>query len=378
MRAANCQLNRFTWEYKHKATLFSYAVERVPKSSLKVALIGYGVAGKVFHAPVIRAVSGVELTHVVRRSGERIPELPDVRVIGDAGEVLREAEIDVVVIATPNPSHLPLGMAALEAGKHVVIDKPFTITSGDADALIGLAEKKQRVLSVYQNRRWDGDFQTLRALLASGALGDVVSYESNFDRFRLEAKPNAWREQRGAGNGVLWDLGPHLIDQALTLFGKPKAITADVRQERPHAQVDDSFDIHLHYAGLTVLLRATMVACAARPWFVVNGTAGSFVKHGIDPQEGQLKAGMSPADPEYGIEAEAYWGTLTRCSVAGKSEERIATRRGSYAGFYENLRDAVRGSAKLEVTANQARDVVRLIELAHESSASGTRLEFRD
>jgi predicted dehydrogenase len=193
----------------------------------------------------------------------------------------------------------------------------------------------------------------------------------------LEAKPGAWREQVGEGNGVLWDLGPHLIDHALVLFGAPEAVYADVRREREHAKVDDSFDLYLQYPAMTALLRATMVACVARPWFVVNGTGGSFVKRGIDPQEAQLKAGMTPDDPRYGVEDEKNWGALTVCVGGDRRERRIPTERSDYSWFYANVRDAIRGDAALEVTAEQARDVVRVIELAHESSRTGKRLAFR-
>src|SRR6266571_4403698 len=201
---------------------------------LNVGLVGFGFAGKVFHAPVIRAVPGLRLTTIVQRHGPPDPRYPDVEFVRSVDELFTRA-IDLVVIATPNPSHHPIAKQCLLAGRHVVIDKPFTITVAEAEELVHLGEAKRRILSAYQNRRYVGDFVTLRQLLSEGVLGRVVVYESHFDRFRRELRPAAWREQPQPGSGIWFDLGAHLLDQALVLFGTPAAISADIRVEREGA-----------------------------------------------------------------------------------------------------------------------------------------------
>ncbi len=255
--------------------------------------MGFGLAGQAFHAPVIRAVDGLHLTTIVRRSGEPDPRYADVEFVRSVDELLTRA-IDLVVIATPNPTHHPIATQCLQAGRHVVVDKPFTTTTPEAESLVQLARTQQRILSVYQNRRFTGDFVTVQRLLAEGALGRVVTFESHFDRFRAELKPNAWRERPEPGAGVWFDLGPHLLDQAILLFGTPHAIAADIRIERDGAAVDDAFDVTLHYPTLRARLRATMLARAPGPTFTVHGTRGSFIKHGNDPQETALRAGRTP------------------------------------------------------------------------------------
>src|SRR5881409_3946493 len=264
---------------------------------LNVGLIGFGFSGKVFHAPVIRAVDGLRLTTIVQRSGTPDPRYSDVEFVRSVEELLTRA-IDLVVITTPNTSHHPIAQQCLLAGRHVVIDKPFTTTLAEAQHLVELAEAQRRVLSVYQNRRYVGDFVTLQRLLSEGALGRIVAYELHFDRFRPELKPGAWRERPEPGAGVWFDLGPHLLDQAFVLFGTPRAVAADIRIERDGGAVDDAFDVTLHYSNLRAVLRASMLAAAPGPSLAVHGTAGSFIKYGVDAQEAALKAGRTPGEPE--------------------------------------------------------------------------------
>ncbi len=242
---------------------------------LTVGLVGFGFAGKTFHAPVIRVVDGLRLTTIVQRHGGGAPDprYAAVEFVRSVDELLSRA-VDLVVIATPNTSHHPIAKQCLLAGRHVVIDKPFTTTGAEADELVQLGAAKQRVLSVYQNRRYVGDFVTLRALLSRGALGRVTMYESHFDRFRPELRPGAWREQPLPGSGVWFDLGAHLLDQALVLFGTPQAISADIRIERDGAAADDAFDVTLHYPHMRALLRGSMLAAAPGPTFAVHGAKG--------------------------------------------------------------------------------------------------------
>jgi len=250
---------------------------------LNVGLVGFGFAGKVFHAPVIRAVQGLRLTTIVQRHGAPDPSYPDVDFVSSVEDLLIRP-LDVVVVATPNTSHHPIAKQCLLAGRHVVVDKPFTTTLAEARDLVELARETRRVLSVYQERRYTGDFVTTQNVLSDGVLGRVVSYEAHFDRFRPELRPGAWREQPLPGSGVWFDLGPHLFDQAVVLFGLPQAIGADIRIERDDAQTNDAFDVTLHYARMRAVLRASMLTAPMAPSFAVHGTKGSFIKYGLDPQ----------------------------------------------------------------------------------------------
>jgi scyllo-inositol 2-dehydrogenase (NADP+) len=341
----------------------------LPADIISVGLVGFGIAGRTFHAPVIRAVPGLELSCIVQRTGDSAREkYPDVRVMRTIDELLADRSIRLVVIATSNASHFELARQCLLAGRDVVVDKPFTNTSREAHELDQLARSEGRLLSVYQDRRWDGDFITVQKLIGSGRLGRLALFESHFDRYRLARRPNQWREVEGPGSGVLFDLGPHLLDQALVLFGIPEAIAADVRIEREDAVVDDAFDILLRYPKLTVLLRATMIACAPGPRFVLNGTLGSYVKHGMDPQEDALKAGAEPVSPEWGEEDPTHWGTLTLAGPNGVVRQPVPTEAGDYRKFYSNVRDAILLKAPLAVTAQHAANIIRLLELARESS----------
>ncbi len=342
---------------------------------VRVGLIGFGLAGQAFHAPVIRAVPGMELACIVERRGTRAREkYPDVRVARTLEELLADKEIQLCVIATPNDSHFELTRTCLLAGRDVVVDKPFAPTLAESDELVRLAEERGRLITVYQDRRWDGDFATLKKIVQSGTLGNLLEYECRFDRFRPEPKPNAWRERADQpGAGVLFDLGPHVIDQALVLFGEPRSITASAFCERTTSQVDDSFDVCLEYAnsgaGLRALVRARIIAFAPGPHFLLHGTKGSFVKYGVDPQEERLRAGDFPQGTDWGTdwgeEPESMWGTLSR---VGEPSVKVKTERGDYRGFYANVRDAIEKTAPLEVTPQQSLRTMRAIMLAHKSS----------
>ena len=318
----------------------------------------------MFHAPVIRAVAGLRLTTIVQRSGAGDARYGDVDFVRSVAEMLARP-IDLVVIATPNTSHHPIARQSLLAGRHVVVDKPFTTTLREAEELVQLATEQARVLSVYQNRRYVGDFVTLQRLVAEGTLGRIVAYESHFDRFRPELKPGAWREQPQPGAGVWFDLGPHLLDQAFVLFGTPHAIGADIRIERDGGAVDDAFDVTLHYPRLRAVLRASMLAASPGPSFAVRGTGGSFVKYGVDSQEAALKAGRLPGEPDWDFDSPAMYGTLT----TPQSARTVPTIPSSYAHYYESVRDAIRGQGQPAVTPDQALQVMRGLELAVASNA---------
>jgi predicted dehydrogenase len=338
---------------------------------VRVGLIGFGMAGQAFHAPVINGVPGMELACILERHGSNAKEkYPDVRVARTLDEFLADKEIQLCVIATPNDSHYEYARACLLAGRDVVVDKPFAPTLRESEELVRLAAERGRLITVYQDRRWDGDFHTIKKLVQSGRLGKIVEYECRYDRFRLEPKANAWRERAGQpAAGVLFDLGPHVVDQALVLFGEPKSITASAFCQRETSQVDDAFDVCMEYDGLRTMGRARIIAFAPGPHFLIHGTRGSFVKYGMDPQEARLRGENYPKGKDWGadwgLESEELWGTL---SLVGEPSVKVKTERGDYRGFYANVRDAIEKKAALDVTPEQALRTMRAVILAHKSS----------
>ncbi len=338
---------------------------------VRVGLVGFGLAGQAFHAPVIRGVPGMELACILERRGTRAQEkYPGVRVVRALDELLADKTIQLCVIATPNDSHFELARTCLLAGRDVVVDKPFAPTLAESAELVRLAAERGRLITVYQDRRWDGDFNTVKKIVESEKLGRIAEYECRYDRFRLDPKANAWRERPDQpGAGVLFDLGPHVIDQALVLFGEPRAITASAFCQRETSRVDDSFDVCLEYPTLRAMARARIIAFAPGPHFLIHGTKGSFVKCGTDPQEARLRAGDFPQGTDWGadwgVEAEELWGTL---SLVGEPSRKIKTERGDYRGFYANVRDAIEKKSPLEVSPQQALRTMRAIMLAHKSS----------
>jgi scyllo-inositol 2-dehydrogenase (NADP+) len=344
---------------------------------VRVGLIGFGLAGQAFHAPVIRGVPGMELACILERHGANAQQkYPEVRVARTLDEMLSDQTIGLCVVATPNDSHFSYTKACLEAGRDVVVDKPFTPTLAEAELLVRLAAERGRLVTVYQDRRWDGEFHTVKQLVKLGALGAVAEYEARFDRFRLESKPSAWREKPDhPAAGVLWDLGPHLLDQALVLFGTPETIWASAFCQRQTSQIDDSFDVHMEYPHLRATLRARSIAYAPGPHLLIHGTAGSFIKYGMDPQEEILRSANCPDGPDWGpdwgVESEDRWGTLSRM---GEEARKVKTERGDYRGYYANVRDAIEKKAPLDVTPDQALRTMRTLLLAHKSSREGRRV----
>jgi scyllo-inositol 2-dehydrogenase (NADP+) len=337
---------------------------------IDVGVIGFGLAGRAFHAQVIRATPGLRLAAIVQRHGNEAAEkYPEVRVVRSVEELLDIREIRLVVIATPNETHAPIARQCLEAGRDVVVDKPFATTLKEAEGLVELARKCGRLITVYQNRRYDGDFQAIRQIVADGTLGRIVRFETNYDRFRPDLKPGAWRERVGPGSGILFDIAPHLIDHALVLFGLPEAVTADIRMERAVAVVDDSFDVMLHYpGGMRAVLRSTMLAVAPRPRFVLHGTRGSFAKQSFDPQEINLRRGYVPENGPWGGEPEEDWGVLSTVENDVVTKRRVPSATSDYRDYYANVRDAILGRATLAVTPEYVLDAMRVLEMAQESS----------
>ncbi|KTT51200.1 dehydrogenase [Pseudomonas oryzihabitans] len=338
-------------------------------SPFRVALIGYGFVGQTFHAPLLGSIPGLSLDLVASRDAARVQaDLPKVRVTADYLAAVRDPAIDLVVIASPNQTHAPLASAALAAGKHVVVDKPFTVTLAEARQLAAEAEQAGLLLSVFQNRRWDSDFLGLQAVLASGALGELTSLESRIERFRPEVRTR-WREAALPGSGLWFDLGPHLLDQALCLFGLPERLQAQLVRQRPGALTDDWFQVQLDYGARQVTLRAGMLAAGGVPRFLAQGTAASWIKRGADRQEDALKAGVRPGGPDWGQDPDPGW-----LIDASGERQALPTPAGDHRRYYLALVEALTGRAGNPVSPAQACALMALLEAAQRSSAEGRAL----
>jgi scyllo-inositol 2-dehydrogenase (NADP+) len=353
-------------------------------SSLNFGLMGYGFAGATFHAPVIEHCGApaenpqepyARLTAIgTSQPARALADYPQAQAVPDLDALIALDKIDCVVIATPNDTHFEMAAKVLEAGKHVVVDKPVTLSAADAVTLARLARERGLVFAPFHNRRWDGDFLTVRALLASEELGRVAHFESHFDRFRPQV-PQRWREEASRGGGLLLDLGPHLIDQALVLFGPPETVYATVKNHRDHASAPDYIHLLLGYADKEVVLHASALAALEPPRFAIHGTLGSYVKSGLDTQEDQLKAGLRPGDPGFGSGNAA--GSL-RVLVDDRAIERQwPTLNGVYVEFYRALALSIRHGEPFPVTPQDAVDVMTIIELAEQSAREGRRLPFK-
>ena len=340
---------------------------------IRTGVMGFGLGGSAFHAPLVDAVPELALSAIATSRAEAVrARYPHAAVVADAQALLDDPGIELVVVTTPNDTHFALAKAALAAGKHVVVDKPFANSAAEAEELVALAAARGRVLSVFHNRRWDGDFLTVKRLRDAGRLGEVKLYEAQWDRFRPGIR-QSWHEDAGPGGGVLIDLGPHLIDQALVLFGVPEAVTGDVVAQRDGSLVDDYFELTLHYGRVRAVLSSSSIVAAPRPRFAVHGTAASFVKHGLDPQEGHLRAGGRADDPGYGIEDAAMHGEL----IAGDgARETVASERGDYRRFYAAVAHAIADGGSPPVSPGDAVAGLRIIELARQSAQEQRTLPY--
>ncbi|MEO8052661.1 MAG: oxidoreductase [Acidobacteriota bacterium] len=340
---------------------------------INVGLVGYGLAGSVFHAPLIGSIPQLRLSKVVTSRVEQVAkDLPGVTAVPDIKVVLADPFIDLLVIASPSANHFEHATAALLAGKHLVVDKPLATTAQEADELIALAESQGLILSVFQNRRWDGDYLTACHSIEQGWLGKVLHYEVHFDRFRPQIKAG-WREEPGPGSGILYDLGAHLIDQSLHLFGMPRAVTADIIAQRPGGKVEDYFHLLLDYEPLRVILHAATLVPHPGPRFTVHGDGGSFLKYGLDGQEDALKQGTRPGDPQWGEDQREYYGELT---PAGGVTRKVATLRGGYEKYYEALAACLLTGSPPPVDAHDSRNGLMVIEAAQRSAAERRTIDL--
>ena len=333
---------------------------------IKTAIIGFGLSGSKFHAPFIQDMKEFELSAIVVREPEKIrSQVGDVLVFDLIEKALEELpEIELVIISTPTPTHYALAKTAIMAGKHLIVEKPFVVTVEEGEELIALAKEQNTVLSVYQNRRWDGDYLTVKSLIDSGKLGTVHTIEMNWDRYRKEVR-DRWKEADIAGGGVFYDIAPHMLDQALCLWGEPYAIYGNMQKQREGAKATDYFHVVLEYEQGSILIRGGTLVAAQTPRFAIHGSEGSYIICGHDPQEAQLQAGIMPNDEEYGKRDE------NRVSIFVKpdgTKENIEVEKGNYADYFRQVAAAIRDGGVVPVTGEEGLAVIRLIEAGIESA----------
>ena len=348
----------------------------MPKK-IKTGLCSYGMSGLVFHGPLLRIHPGFEVTHVLERTKNHSAALYGREVIvRDFNDLISDRALDLIVVNTPDHTHYEMAKAALNAGKHVVVEKPFVQEAAQAEELIALAKQKGLVLTIFQNRRWDSDFLTVRRVIDNGLLGRLVEFESHYDRYRNFIQPGTWKESAENGAGIVYNLGSHLIDQALCLFGKPAGVYADLRIVRTDGEVQDFFDIDLIYPDVKVKLKSSYLVRESGPRFILHGTEGSFLKWGLDPQEDELKKGTLPNAPGWGAEPEAEWGLLNTTLGGLHLKGRVETVPGNYPAFYANLYDVLTAGADLAVKPGEALLAMQVIGAVFESAEKGGNISL--
>lgn len=339
--------------------------------AIRAGLIGFGLGGRNFHAPFLQA-AGFDLRAIATRRAEEVAaEYPGVEPIADPAALIARPDLDLVAISTPTETHEPLARAALEAGKHVVLDKPFTVEPGEAEELIALSQARGLTLTVLQNRRWDADFLTARGLVADGALGEIRNVQIRFDRFRPSPRPG-WRNSTDRGAGVMIDLGAHLVDQAILLAGAPRSVWADLTTQGDGAVAEDGFALYLDCGSARCLLAATPFAAATQPRLVLHGVKGTFIKDGLDVQEEQLKAGLRPGAPGFGIEPPDHAGRLT----TAEGTITVPTAAGRYIDFWMALRRALETGGAPPVDPRDSLLGLRVLDAARRSFATGRRIDL--
>lgn len=340
------------------------------EKKINTAIIGFGLSGQSFHAPILNCLSEFNISKIMTNNLDSTQLIhnryQNVEVVSQIDDVLNDSKIELVIITSPNIYHFDHVKQALFKNKHVVVEKPITTNSIEADELIELARKQGKLLSVYHNRRFDSDFKTIKKLLDEKKLGRVIEYEAHFDRFRNFLKDHAWKETEQPGSGIVYDLGSHLIDQALVLFGMPKTIYADIRKQREGSLIDDAIELIMDYGQLKAIIKAGMLVKAKLPRYTILGDQGAFVKFGIDPQEAVLRNGGSPFDVDYGKEIIEDYGDLY--TLSQDEPTKVESEVGDYRDYYRNIYDAIVNQTEPYVTAKQARDVIFIIECAYESN----------
>jgi scyllo-inositol 2-dehydrogenase (NADP+) len=344
---------------------------------IRTALVSFGISSRTFHAPFLTTMPEYQLLSVVERSGDTSKEkYPFVTVERSIEDLLKNDEIELVVITSPNETHFPYAKMAMEAGKHVVLEKPFANTSAEAMDLVNVAKATGKICAVYHNRRYVADYLTMKQIIEKKMLGELHEFEAHYDRYRPDPRTyGLWREKPLPGSGVFYDLGSHLLDQSLQLFGHPQYIIADIRKQKPYSVVDDYFDVRLDYGFLKVLVKSGMLVREMGPRYMMHGTKGSFIKYGEDTQEELLKAGELPVGPDWGKEPESQFG-LIHTEIDGKLiREVYPSVQGGFGGFYQNLSKTIRENAPLKEKPEHGYNVIRLIELAFESNEKQCRVK---
>ncbi len=336
---------------------------------IRTALCSFGMSGWVFHAPFIAVNPGFEL-HVVweRTKNLAVEKYPNVKTVRTFEEILNDASIELVVINTPNATHYDYTKKALLAGKHVIVEKPFTVTVAEGEELIQLAKQQNRLITVYQNRRFDSDYRTVKKIVDEKLLGQIVEAEIHYDRYKEEPGPKLHKETPGPGTGLLYDLGSHLIDQAIQFFGMPESIFADIAIMRSTSKVDDYMELLLYYPGMRVRVKSSYVVREALPSYVFHGTKGSFIKARTDVQEVMLQESKIPGGPEWGVEPESEMGLLHTEKDGKIIREYVPSLKGNYGDYYDDVYRSIREGAPLTVTAEQGLNIIRIIEAAYESN----------
>lgn len=336
---------------------------------INTALCSFGMSGWVFHAPFIKINPGFNLYAVWERTKNLAQEkYPGIKTYRTLDELLADNAIELVIVNTPNYTHYEYALKALSAGKHVVIEKPFTITVEEGKKLIELTKQKNKILSVYQNRRYDSDYKTIKKVLSQNLLGKIVEAELHFDRYKVTLGPKQHKEVPGPGAGSLYDLGPHLIDQALQLFGMPEMLFADITQFRPLSTVTDYFEIIFYYADKRVRIKSGYIVREPLPGYIFHGLKGSFIKPKTNIQEEALQAGKTPDMPGWGTEPDAEKGLL-HTEIDGKEiREYITSEPGNYNEYYDGIYEAIRNNKPVPVSAEDALNVIRIIEAAYKSN----------
>ena len=336
---------------------------------INTAILSYGMSGEIFHAPLINTHPGFNLCKVMERSKDRAQQrYPDISIVRSVDEILGDDAIELVVVNTPQESHYDLTSKVLKAGKHAIVEKPFVISSSEGHGLSQQARDRGKLLSVFQNRRWDGDFMTVRQVLQSGILGPLAEFEAHYDRYRPQVDNSTWKEGQGAGAGILYNLGSHMIDQVLVLFGNPESLTARVGVQRKGGTSPDYYDIRMKYPTHTAIVKSSYLVRDPGPRYVAYGVDGTYTKYGLDPQEEALKNGGTPGLAGWGQEASEWWGRIDTQVGGLHITGTIETLPGSYSRYYDNIYAAIRNGEPLAVTAEQATSVIRMIELATKSS----------
>lgn len=344
---------------------------------IKTGIASYGMSGMVFHAPILHVHHGFKIDRIVERTYKGSKErYPYVHVVKSFEELLDDKELELIIVNTPDNTHFEYATMALQADKHVVVEKPFTMKVYEASQLIELAKKQRKVLSVFQNRRWDGDYLTVKRVIQEKLLGRLVSFESHFDRYRNFIQPDTWKEEPNAGAEILYNLGAHMIDQAYELFGIPISVSADIGIQRTNGKVDDFYNLVLRYDNLSASLKSSYMVREEGPRYILHGTEGSFLKWGIDPQEADLKAGKYPDEPGWGVEPKKLWGKLNTELNGLHYTGRIETIPGNYMAYYDNIYDVIRENKELMVKPEQSLEVIRIIEGAIESNWTGNMVTF--